>query len=1175
MTATAPSGLQITTTYYFKVNTVEYNILTGDPAPTFQEVADLMDTALSSAEFSTVISGDVPDQDIRVINEGDRGWDSEIDLSYGTSGPNLWTNLTGFVEFDEAVPGRGAFSIDLGYVAEIGGKAQTSGAATYFHVDEPPIGSIIISGTSLPIVIDILGTQAFGSLLTGGTSYYQIGYVWIPGGVQDDVEVSTFGDVVYGDSVYMSANPESGIKIEISGAAEYEMEIIATVEDGGKVTIGGVAITEIDIVIIPDGGIIIEGSVVVDEFILSYNGSGSASFAGAGDTEHSNKFEYETSGGAVFGGSGIVAIEYTYNGLYFGDNYYPLNERTGTTANDVFAGGNDLTLSASDLIERGNCESTTPPMIFDETVPVLYNSTWVRDLAQAYQGIYSYKFTKTIIAGTSAYASLVDSQINSDLHGMLPGHTYKCSMRVYIPSASGILASEIRLAFQWYDGTWSVIGVSPSIYDSWQLVELEVTLGPKATGALWNIGALNTTGINEYFYVDNIILNLSMWTDDAVFISAVQFDKGDWSTLGTDIDPQAVSFWHKRKTVDQDSYRVFGASADDEHWYFAYEPSYFRAMIRNGASYYYFFNGTDYILIPDDDQYHWYYIEFYSGSNAAIYIDNVYRGTTSNFFSTNTYKLHTIGNGGDAAGPGIYGFGPIDDLRIYSSYRLDVSQRNSIYTQSPDPGSIVLGGAAQIQPVILVGGEYVYVPTGSITLIGDRYSYVVKSTAITAGGTSPTDIEFSYIGSGGIILQSISTYHDFGLGYIYEVSGGIKLTSKNLLVIIIETSYYILIQEVGEILTKGTADTEYYPQYEYVASGEALHLGNAEYSIVYEYAVSGGATFAGTVPADEINVIETTSGGATFAGTVPADEINVIETTSGGTTFAGEGVTYNPPYGFYGGGADSGNLDTIDYINMNLTTCNAVDRGNLTVARGQLAGVSGSQYGFYGGGWGVAYSNVIDYIDINLLTGNAIDSGDLAVTRARLAGVSGSQYGFYGGGYDGSDFNVIDYIDVTTATGGATDNGDLTLARHYLAGVSGPQYGFYGGGYNDGISNIIDYIDVTTATGNAIDSGDLTVARWALAGISGPQYGFYGGGNPSTNVIDYIDVTTATGGATDSGDLTVARHYLAGVSGPQYGFYGGGLSSNIIDYIDVTTATGGATDSGDLTVARHESAGVS
>jgi len=288
-------------------------------------------------------------------------------------------------------------------------------------------------------------------------------------------------------------------------------------------------------------------------------------------------------------------------------------------------------------------------------------------------------------------------------------------------------------------------------------------------------------------------------------------------------------------------------------------------------------------------------------------------------------------------------------------------------------------------------------------------------------------------------------------------------------------------------------------------------------------------------------------------------------------------LSYDLDYGFYGGGYTGSSSNVIDYIDITTTTGNATDRGDLTVARRELTGVSGSTYGFYGGGYTSSYSNVIDYIDITITTGNAFDKGDLTVARRSPGGVSGSTYGFYGGGYTGSNSNVIDYIDITITTGNATDRGDLTVARQQLAGVSGSTYGFYGGGYSGSNSNVIDYIDITITTGNATDRGDLTVARRGPSGISGSTYGFYAGGHLTLNIIDYIDITITTGNAIDRGDLTVGRRYMGSISGSTYGFYGGGNTgsySNVIDYIDITITTGNAFDKGDLTVARESLGGV-
>ena len=56
---TDQSGLADATTYYFKVNSVEYSITTG-VSPTYQDVIDLIDAALDSAGFGAKTYGTPP-----------------------------------------------------------------------------------------------------------------------------------------------------------------------------------------------------------------------------------------------------------------------------------------------------------------------------------------------------------------------------------------------------------------------------------------------------------------------------------------------------------------------------------------------------------------------------------------------------------------------------------------------------------------------------------------------------------------------------------------------------------------------------------------------------------------------------------------------------------------------------------------------------------------------------------------------------------------------------------------------------------------------------------------------------------------------------------------------------------------------------------------------------------
>ena len=143
--------------------------------------------------------------------------------------------------------------------------------------------------------------------------------------------------------------------------------------------------------------------------------------------------------------------------------------------------------------------------------------------------------------------------------------------------------------------------------------------------------------------------------------------------------------------------------------------------------------------------------------------------------------------------------------------------------------------------------------------------------------------------------------------------------------------------------------------------------------------------------------------------------------------------------------------------------------------------------GVFGGGVAPAATNTIDYITIASI-GNAIDFGDLTVARYNLAACSSSTRGIFGGGnVTPAATNTIDYITIAS-TGNAIDFGDLTIARSDLVACSSITRGVFGGGLTPTSQNTIDYITIAT-TGNAIDFGDLTVARSDLAACSGGHGG--------------------------------------------------------------------------------------
>jgi len=164
----------------------------------------------------------------------------------------------------------------------------------------------------------------------------------------------------------------------------------------------------------------------------------------------------------------------------------------------------DLMLVRSDtLIDRGSCESSTPPAMFGETSNTLSNATFARSDAQIYKGRYAYLGTKTIAAGTAATIALSDSTGAGDLHGFLAGETYTLKMKVYIPSGA-MLGSEFVIAI--VDSVGSDTQAATNTYDVWQEITVERTINGGATYAYPQIQIASATANAETFYADDIRL---------------------------------------------------------------------------------------------------------------------------------------------------------------------------------------------------------------------------------------------------------------------------------------------------------------------------------------------------------------------------------------------------------------------------------------------------------------------------------------------------------------------------------------------------------------------------------------------------------------------------------------------------------------------------------------------
>jgi hypothetical protein len=181
--------------------------------------------------------------------------------------------------------------------------------------------------------------------------------------------------------------------------------------------------------------------------------------------------------------------------------------------------------SSDTLLDRGDCESTTSPMIAGETVPVLTNALWARSAAQKYYGTYSYEGIKNIAAGTSAEVHLVDAVSTSDLHGAVPGTKYTFIARIRIPS-SGMLGSELKLRVRDYaSGAWEETEqAAANTYDAWQYVYVTRTIRGTATGFDLYFQMDSAAALNENSFGDD----LRLWEGDNVDIALAGFLEGDY-----------------------------------------------------------------------------------------------------------------------------------------------------------------------------------------------------------------------------------------------------------------------------------------------------------------------------------------------------------------------------------------------------------------------------------------------------------------------------------------------------------------------------------------------------------------------------------------------------------------------------------------------------------------------
>jgi hypothetical protein len=183
-------------------------------------------------------------------------------------------------------------------------------------------------------------------------------------------------------------------------------------------------------------------------------------------------------------------------------------------------------------------------------------------------------------------------------------------------------------------------------------------------------------------------------------------------------------------------------------------------------------------------------------------------------------------------------------------------------------------------------------------------------------------------------------------------------------------------------------------------------------------------------------------------------------------------------------------LNVIERFPFAVATTNATDVGDLTVSRSYTSGQSSTTHGYTSGGLtqpGSVAQNVIDRFPFSVTTTNATDVGDLTIAKYYVWGNSSSENGYSTSGVLGLT-TTIERFPFSAATTNASDVGNLSVERYYASGQSSITHGYSSGGVNApgaATQNIIDRFPFAATTTNASDVGDLLAAN---AGTVSQQY---------------------------------------------------------------------------------------
>jgi len=178
---------------------------------------------------------------------------------------------------------------------------------------------------------------------------------------------------------------------------------------------------------------------------------------------------------------------------------------------DVEAGPKDLVLwngsKEDNLMDRGECESTTSPMIFDETVPyepTPANQTWGRDSNDPYMASYNWRLNKDVASGAGdAETFPTDNKNTNDMHGLIAGTKYTLAFR---GKPDEITNAHKVIIHEYYSAGWHETAILTDDAGNWKRYSETITLNAGTTGFAISVFIDTDAAQNAKLDIDNMRL---------------------------------------------------------------------------------------------------------------------------------------------------------------------------------------------------------------------------------------------------------------------------------------------------------------------------------------------------------------------------------------------------------------------------------------------------------------------------------------------------------------------------------------------------------------------------------------------------------------------------------------------------------------------------------------------